>query len=123
MWRCRTAKFVPFRHPRWPPQSAALGRYVDSELLNHFATVATMAATAAILKIFNCQLMPWSVDHGPSLIHMSVSNFHVLDISIRIISMMAAIAAILKVLSCICSLTVSQMEQKLGGRHLGSMQI
>ena len=33
------------------------------------------AATAAILKIFNCQLMLWSVDHDPSLTRMPVSNF------------------------------------------------
>ena len=57
-----------------------------------------MAAVAAILKIFNWQLIPWSVDPGPSLIHMSVSNF--LDIFIRIISMMASMAAILKVFNC-----------------------
>ena len=69
----------------------------------HFVTISRMAATAAILKISvllaHLELMPWSVGHGPSLIRMSVSNFsfHILDISIRIISMMAAMAAILKV--------------------------
>ena len=47
----------------------------DSELLNHFVTISMMAAIAVILKIFNCQLMLWSVDHGPSLIPMSISNF------------------------------------------------
>ena len=53
-------------------------------MLNHFVTMSRMAATAAILKILNCyltwsfalgQLMLWSVDHGPSVISMSVSNF------------------------------------------------
>ena len=33
--------------------------------------------------------MLWSVDHGPSLICMSVSNFSHLDISIRIVAMEA----------------------------------
>ena len=41
--------------------------------------------------------MPWSVDHGLSLIHMSVSAFHIFNISIRIISMMVTMVAILKV--------------------------
>ena len=43
--------------------------------------------------------MLWSVDHGPSLMRMSIT-FHILDISIRIVSMLAAMAAILKVFSC-----------------------
>ena len=37
--------------------------------------ISMMAATAAFLKTFPCQLMPWSVDHNPSLIPMSVSKF------------------------------------------------
>ena len=44
-----------------------------------------MAATAASLKIFNCQLMPRYVYHDLS------ATFHIFDISVRIISMMAAI--------------------------------
>ena len=40
--------------------------------------------------------MPWSVDHGPHLIRMSVGSFsHFLTVS-----MMAARAAILKVFNC-----------------------
>ena len=70
----RTAKFVPFRHQRWPPRWAALRRHGDSELLNHFVTISVMVATAAILKIFSCQHMPWSVDQCPSPIRMSVNN-------------------------------------------------
>ena len=41
--------------------------------------------------------MPYSVDHGLSLIPMSISYFSRFDISIRIISIMAAV---LKVFSC-----------------------
>ena len=76
----------------------ALGWHGDSELLNHFVTISTMAATAVILKIFSCQLMPWSVGHGPSLIrHMSVSNFPTfLTFPLELFKM----AAILKVFSC-----------------------
>ena len=84
------------------------GRHGDSQLLKkHNGMIATVAATAAILKISYCeltcgfapdQLMLWSVNHGPSLIRMSVSN--IFDISIRIVSMMATMAAILKVFSC-----------------------
>ena len=44
--------------------------------------------------------MLWSVNHGPSLIHMSICTFHIFDISIRMISMMAGIVTILKVFSC-----------------------
>ena len=74
-WRFRTAKFFPFGHPKRLPQWEALGRHGDSELLlNHFVMMSTMATTAAIL-IFSRQFMTWSVDHGPSLICMSVSNF------------------------------------------------
>ena len=99
-WRFRTTKFVSFQHPRWPPRWEALEQHRDSELLNHFVTISTMAATAAILKSFTCQLMPWSVDHGPSLIRCLSATFHIFDISIRIISMMAIMAAILKVFNC-----------------------
>ena len=52
-----------------------IGQHGDSELLNHFVTISKMAATTAILKLFSCQLMLLSVDHGPSFIRMSVSNF------------------------------------------------
>ena len=58
-----------------------------------------MAATAAILKIFV------SLCHGlltmvhPSSVCPSATS-HIFDISFRIISMMAAIAAILKVFNC-----------------------
>ena len=66
-----------------------------------------MAAAAVFLKIFYCQLS-WSLCCGlltmvhPSSICLSVT-FHILDISIRIISMLAAMAAILKVFSCYLS--------------------
>ena len=92
-WRFRTAKLVPLRHPRWPPRWEALGRHGDLELLNHFVTISTMAATAAILKIFNCQL---SVNHGPLSACPSATFF---DISIRIISMMAVHLESLQLLS------------------------
>ena len=63
-----------------------------------------MAATTAILMIFYCYLTR-SLCCGlltmvcPSSICLSVT-FHILDISIRIVSMMAAMVAILKVFSC-----------------------
>ena len=75
IWRFRIAKFVPFWHPRWLPIWEALGQHGDSELLNQFVTISMMAATATVWKLFSWQLMPRSVDQGPSLIHMSVSNF------------------------------------------------
>ena len=43
--------------------------------------------------------MLWSVDHCPCLIPMSVT-FHIFDISIRMVSMMAAMATILEVFNC-----------------------
>ena len=123
-WRFRTAKFFPFGHPKRLPQWEALGRHGDSELLlNHFVMMSTMATTAAILKIFSRQFMTWSVDHGPSLICMSVSNFSHSVIPIRIIHMMTTMTAILKVFnSFICSRTISHIERKLCGRHLGSIK-
>ena len=99
-WRFRTAKFVPFQHQRWSPGWEALERPGDSNLLNHFVTISTMAVTAAILKIFSCLLMPWSVDHGHLSSVCLSATFHIFDISIRNTSMMSAMAVILKVFSC-----------------------
>ena len=98
-WRFRTAKPVPFRHPRWPPRWEAWGRHGDAELLNYFVTISTMAATAAILKILNVSLCRGLLAMVcPSSICPS-ATFHIFDISNRIISMMTAMAAILKVFS------------------------
>ena len=65
--------------------------------------------------------MPLSVDHGlPSSVCLSVT-FHILDISMRIGSMMAAMAAILKVFNCYLLQNSKSDGPKPGGKHLGSM--
>ena len=103
----------------------AFRRHGNLELLNIFCydfhDGCRSSHLEELLLLALLELMPWSVDHGLSLIRMSVGNFHILDISIRIVSMMAAMAAILKVFSR--SRIVSRMERKLGGRHPGSMEI
>ena len=107
-WRFRIAikKNILLRYPLWPTQQQSWSSW-----------------RSYIVSFAPGQLMPWSVDHGLSLIRMSVSNFlhfrHHHQNRIHD--------------GCHCShlesfqfyllWKVNQMERKLGGRHLGSMEI
>ena len=59
----------------------ALGRHGDSELLKPFCYDIHDGSHLEGLQLLPHlsfapgQLMPWSIDHGPSLIRMSISKF------------------------------------------------
>ena len=78
------AKNILLRYPRWPPQQ-----------LSWISSIASI--TGALLQVSLCHGLLTMV--RSSSVHLSVT-FHIFDISIRIVSMMAATAAILKVFSC-----------------------
>ena len=101
-------------------------------MLKHFGTISTMTAAAAILKIFYFQLiwsfapgqlMPRSVDHGPSFICMSISNFsHFRHLSQNLIQD-GRHDGHLKSLKLLSAPEQCRMERKLGGRQWGSIGI
>ena len=95
-WRFRVAKNILLRYPRWPPQQP----FEDLLLL------ARVSLCHGLLTMVR-----------PSSICPSVT-FHIFNISIRVISMMAAMAAILKIFSCYLL-----PNSKSDGRHRGSMEI
>ena len=67
--------------------------------------------------------MPWDVDHGLSLIHMSVSNFsHFRHLRQNCIYD-GRHGVHLESLQLLSGPEQFRMGQKLGGRHRGSMEI
>ena len=71
---------------------------MDSELLETFCyDIGLVSLPRALLQVSLCHGLLIMV--RPSSLYPSVT-FHIFDISIRIVSMMATMAAILKVISC-----------------------
>ena len=83
-WRFRIAKNSLLRYPRWPPQQPSW-------------RCSIVSSPWALLQISLCHRLLTMVCH--SSVCPSVT-FHIFDISIRIVTMIAAVAAILKVFNC-----------------------